>query len=808
MTVMRRIRRLLAWTVFIALALALVVAVSLRLLLGASLARTGGHARLAGLGEPVEIQRDAQGIPTIRAASLADAVRAQGFVHAQERCFQMDMGRRYAAGELAEVVGPRMLDTDRRMRALRFRDVAHRTYAGLPAAQRELIDAYTDGVNAGLADLGARPPEYFALGAPPRAWLPEDCVLTLLMMFDGLSVDKESELRTAVMREALPLELAAFLTPESTRFDVPLIGGDPAYAPAPVPGPDVVDLRKRTKTKEGSVAEPKALPMGSNNFAVSGARSAHGGAILANDMHLSIRVPGMWMRMQMEWKGADGAPRRCAGVTLPGSPCIVAGATDDLAWGFTNVTGDFHDYAIVEVDPANPTRRYAFGPGEHEPFGEVVETILVKGAEPVTLTLRTTRWGPVVRDDHKGRPLALVWTALRPEAINFDLFDIMSAATLEEGLDAAARWNGPPQNVLIADKGGRIGWTVSGYLPKRVGFDGRTPANWAAPGPSGDTPRWDGALSAEERPRVVDPANGTLYTANNRTAALSRSALYGSQWALPSRAARIAELLGAQEKLSERDLLAIQLDTRSAVHDFHRDLILEMVGESEPDARLRAARELVEGWSGLADVDQRAFPVLTTFRTRLHRRIFAPLVAPCGDVDARFAYSWFLAEEPARRLLESRPGHLLPPGDPDWRAVVQGALTEALDSLEERFPGKFIDGATTNGGFGVAWGEVNRARVAHPLSSGVRQLSRWLDMPRDPLPGHWSTVRVATPGFGASQRMVVSPGKPDSAILHIPVGQSGHPLSRHYADMQGAWLRGEATPMWAGAGVSSFTLRP
>jgi penicillin amidase len=754
-----------------------------------SLARAAGEVTVAGLSAPVTVERDALGIPVIRGAALEDVVRAQGFVHAQERYFQMDMTRRFAAGRLAEVGGPMLVSMDRRNRPLRLEQVAARVLEGLPARHRRLIDVYTAGVNAGLADLDAPPPEYVIMRASPEPWSSTDGILVLYAMFEALNFNAAMERRRAVMAETLPDGLHRFLTPESTRWDTPLVGGSDRYEPMPVPGPDVVDLRTASLPAApltGLVDVPP-LVAGSNNWAVAGDRTAHGGAIVANDPHLQITAPGIWFRCEMAWEGG-----RARGASLPGNPGVVIGATDALAWGFTNTMGDFQDLIVVETSAGDPgTYRTPDGP---EPFEEIVETIEVRGGAPIDLPLRVTRWGVVTETDAAGRPLVLDWTALHAEMVNTGLMDIMHAATLEEGVEIVRTWYGPSQNAVIADDRGRIAWVVSGYLPRRTGFDGTVPTSRAEAGVG-----WDGPQDERHRPMLVDPPEGILFTANNRTVDVAWARRLGGTWALGARAQRIAERLRAAETLSEDDLLGIQLDTRVEVFDFYRDLVMEASKGAVFEPPVAEARRVVAGWNGTADADQAGLRILHAYRRALHDAIITPLVAPCRARDARFGYHWFGSEETVRRVLEERPAHLLPPGADDWPAFLRTTLRRVALDLRERAPD---DGLT------APWGVDNTAMIQHPLASAAPAFAGMLSMPKDHLSGHSYAVRVALPAYGASLRMVASPGRLERGRFQIPAGQSGHPMSPHYRDSHAAWVDGRPTPFLAGPVVSKLVLTP
>lgn len=786
--------RATGWGLFILLAALLAGATAGGMLLRGSLPREQGAAAMTGLAGVVEVARDDRGVPIIRAQSgdFSDAAAAMGFVHAQERFFQMDLMRRRAAGELAELLGPAALPSDEEMRRFRFRSVAAGVLDRLPPRHRAWLEAYASGVNAGLADLSFPPPEHLVLRAAIAPWRAEDCVLAGLAMHHGLSFGARFELQYDALAHHAGEAVADFLMPETARFDSPLVG-EPGDSTGPRPVPLIPSTTGAVKKPSGNGAGDtrESAPAGSNNWAVSGSRTRDGRAILANDMHLRLSAPGTWFHAQVEWGG-----RRAVGLTLPGVPGVIAGSNGRVAWGYTNVTGDFEDWIAVEVDPADPAR-YRFGPGEadYETFGSVVEVIRVRGGTDKRLTFKTTRWGPVIAHDARGRPLVLKWPALDPVTVNFKILDMMMADTLEEAVEVARSWWGPPQNVAIASADGRCAWVVSGWIPKRRGFDGRRPVSWAEPGVG-----WDGPIDEADRPMLIDPPEGVVFSANARTLPVERARLIGWCWASGERAGRIAELLRAGGGFDERDMLRMQLDTRAAAFDPIRDALLDAVPPDDPDPLIRAARASVESWTGRADADPPegvGFRVLVRFREVLARRMLRLFWAPARAKDPNFSYWCFQDEEPLLRILEERPAWVLPSGFDDWPAFLRDTLWR---SLKRAGGGDYPPD--------YPWGHANAARIQHPFSLLVPAVGRFLDMPADALPGHLTTLRVQTPTFGASQRLVVSPGREEDGILHLPCGQSGHFLSRHYRDGHGAWTRGEPRPLLAGPPVSAFRLVP
>lgn len=809
MTSSRRIwRGLVLWGVLVAGALVLSTAGAGWMWLRASLPREQGELGLAGLSAAVTVERDARGVPRIVAETLEDAVRAQGFVHAQERFFQMDMARRAAAGELSAIVGGLTLDLDRESRVYRFRKVARESVGLLPEKHRALLEAYTAGVNAGLADLQARPPEYLALRATPEPWKPEDCILTVLTMFRFLNYTAQWEETPAVLEEALGAEVAAFLTPETTRWDVPMLVPDgaaekEAMRPSRIPGPELIDLRAMNAgaargrgSGVGAFAALRAAltadggVWGSNNWAVSAARSGTNAAYVANDMHLGLSVPTTWFRVQLEWGG-----RRAVGVSLPGAPGVVAGSTGELAWGFTNVEADVQDHVVVEVDPEDATR-YRTTQG-WEKFSDDLELLAVRGRpDAEELHVRGTVWGPIVGADHRSRPLALRWSALDADKLNLGVLDMLEARNVDEGVDVAQRMCIPAQNVVMADASGRIAWTIAGWLPERVGFDGKMPVSWAGAAEGKDTPRWAGPLPMQMRPKVIDPPSGLLWTANGRTVAMPHARAVSTTFSPSDRAHRITTLLTQGEKFEEGSLHAIALDTRAVPMDPWRDAFLGAIGDNA-DALLRKAREGVESWNGTADADQTGYRILRAFRREVSTHITDAVEDACADVRTGFQYRWPLSDEPIARLLETRAPNWLPRGDwADWPAFLRACARRAAERIEAA------------GGLERPWGEVNRLSVTHALVRGVPLLSDWLALPADPMSGSGETVRAQGRTFGASERFVVSPSRLSSALFSMPAGQSGHVLSRHYRDGHKDWAEGRAQPMLAGSPVRTLRLVP
>ncbi|OFW12290.1 MAG: hypothetical protein A3H29_12790 [Acidobacteria bacterium RIFCSPLOWO2_02_FULL_67_21] len=809
--------------VIVALLLALVAASAAgawwaRAQLRGSLAILDGQVRLAGLHAPVRVTRDALGIPTVRGGSRADVARATGFLHAQDRFFQMDLARRRAAGELAALVGARALPIDREIRRHRFRAVAARALPLMSTGDRALLDAYADGVNAGLRQMARPPFEYLLLRQTPAAWAPEDTLLVVLSMFVTLQDDDGSyEATLATMRELLPPAMFDFLAPAGSEWDAPVVGTP--FATPPVPGPEVYDLRARRRGKPRTPipesllpdftrvdaglapggSERDAMAIGSNSFAVAGGLTADGRALVANDMHLTIRVPNTWYRASLEWPdpSAPDGVYRITGVTLPGVPAIVAGSNGRVAWGFTNSYADWSDIVLLETDRSRPGEyRTAEGWRRFDRFEEVLDAA---GGDSERTSVDWTTWGPVMEPDFRGRPRAYRWVAHSPERLAVSIRPLETARTLEEAFDQANGVGAPGQNILVVDRSGRIGWSVYGSIPRRTGFDGRLPVPWAT-GSHG----WDGWLDPAEYPRVLDPPNGRLWTANARVVDGDMLAKLGDgSYEIGSRARIIRDRLLARDRFDARDLLAIQLDTSSAFLDRWRRLLLStLTAEAAGGVAARAAlKDVVDGgWSGTAAAESAAYRLVRGFRDAVFRRVISFVLAECYEADPSFDYTAVRRREaPIWQLAITQPAHLLDPAYETWDGLLLEAADEVIEQATRGAPGELRD---------RHWSEYNVTAYRHPLSASLPFIGRWLDMPRSELPGDLYTPRVHWGAIGASERMVVSPGKEAEGILHMPTGQSGHPLSPFYANSHEAWVRGEPTPFLPGPAAHTLTLHP
>ena len=869
----RRVRRILLILTGSVLGLTGLVCLAGLLALRGSLPRLDGELQLEGLDASVSVTRDALGVVDIQAQTRLDAALALGYLHTQDRFFQMDLQRRKAAGELAALLGPALLDSDRDTRRHRFRMRAEKVLAALGPGDRAILAAYTQGVNAGLDDLKTRPFEYLVLREKPRQWRPADTILTLDMMCLDLSLSvSETERNWATVCDQLPPALAKMLLPRGNRWEVPLENGTVEGIVLPTAeecdvrkwkysGLSYEEMREELRSFLSPEKEPTApsfpdghaaaaLPRtdqtspegilfdrhdtaGSNNWAVAGSLTGHGGALLANDMHLGLALPNIWYRARMSWK-EDGRTRFVVGATLPGAPVMVVGSNGHVAWGFTNSSGDWADLVILEGDQQDSLRYRT--PEGWERIQRVPEIIEVSGSSPDTLWVEETIWGPLWTKDTKGRSMALRWTAHDTEAVNLNLLRLESASSVDEVVAVAGSVGIPAQNLVCADSTGRIAWALAGRIPRRVGWDGRLPVSWAD-----GRCRWDGYLDPARQPRLVDPPEGRLWTANNRVTAGQDLALIGDGgYALGARARQIRDDLRALERPREEDMLQVQLDDRALFLEEWRDFVVEVlerelqspnnassVQGAQGSPRYHFLHVVRDEWSGHADVESVSYLLVRNFAFECVDGIYDFLTAACKQADPRFKTGWLpYLHAVSWKILHQRPAHLLPPWCESWDDFVLQAVDRVMAGVGAEFAGSTpgdktsVSGGRDTSKMGASraagsrslssytWGSFNRVDIVHPFVHVFPWLRRWLAAPRDPLPGDSFMPRVQHRRHGASERMVVSPGHEERGIFHMPGGQSGHPLSPFFLAGHEAWVEGNATSLLPGTAKHRLELVP
>jgi penicillin amidase len=771
-----------------------------------SLPPLDGERAVAGLWAPVKIERDAAGVPTLTGTTRIDVARATGYLHAQDRFFQMDLLRRRGAGELAELFGSVAVELDRGARLHGFRRTAAQVVASAEPAERAVLQAYTAGVNAGLASLGNVPWEYLVLRATPQPWREEDSLLCAYAMWFDLQDSQGSfELNRDALRSALGTTAMDFLAPRGNSWDAALDGS--TFAPAP---PPTLHFEAAPPAAAGFAAlEPAGKQVvGSNAFALSGAHTATGAALVANDMHLNLGVPHVWYRAVFQWTDATG-PRRVVGVTLPGMPFMVVGSNGRVAWGFTDAYVDTAD--VITIATENTANSFYQTPDGWKEIEDRKEEIRVKGEKPVRFTARWTRWGPFIDGPKDGHGLVLRWSAHDAESTNLHFLDMETARTTAEGVAIAHRASFPNENIIIGDAAGDIAWTILGRVPRRVGFDGRLPVSWGY----GDR-RWDGYLQPEEipvittkpegRPAATLAHDGVLWTGNNRAVGGAAYATLGdSGYDDGARGGQIRDdlrtLVASGRKAVPADLLAIQLDDRAVFLDRWQKFLLEVLDEKavgQNPARA-ALRDAVRTWSGHAGIDSVAYRVVRAFRLHVANRAFSPFAEQARQEYPAFNWRSLRYEDALWLLVHERPAKLLSPTQPSWDALLLAAADDVTADVAK-------DGGSLAH---FTWGARNTLAMQHPFSRFLpKSVARLLDMPAVQLPGDSDMPRVLNPRFGQSERLVVSPGHEDEAIFEMPGGQSGHPLSPFYRAGHEAWVTGAASPLLPGPAQHTLTLKP
>ena len=725
---------------------------------------------LSDVSQSVEISRDAQGYASIKGQNRNDVAYALGFVHAQERFFQMDLLRRNASGELSELFGEMALELDKKRRVHRFRTKAERGFAALPAEQKLLLQRYTAGVNAGLAELGWPPFEYGLLAQTPRNWVEADSFLALYSMYlDLQGSEGKDELAMGLMQQKLPADWYDFLFQHSPDWQAAMDDSKVSLTPMPKSSYPAVLAGQKTACADCTLHD--STDIGSNNFAVSGKRTADGRAILADDMHLGIRVPGTWFKAQLKWM-ENGEAFEVAGVSLPGTPAIVAGSNGHIAWGFTNSTADWSDVIALKLDEKG--EKYQTADGWQE-FSYQNEVIKVKGQPDELVLQKETIWGPVLTPPFQN--YAYRWVAHDTQGANFNLLTLEKSKGVKETLKLAASAGVPAQNLLVADKDGAIGWTLIGALPDRKVQQMDTPQDW-----SNGQNSWNGYLTQSAYPQIYQPQSGQLWTANSRMIGGKDLQLIGNGgYDLGARGQQIRDALTATAQHNEQSLHAIQLDHRALMLARWQQLLLDTVLTKDfvAEHNLQSYLDYVMKDASHASIGSVGYSLVRAFRTTTLELIFAPLTAMLEQNKLSGRDLKFSLETAGWQMIQQQRTDTLPADFSSWRTLLQQAVLQSKQKLETNY------GSLA----GASWGNINQSAIAHPLAAAVPFFGDWLNMPAMPMNGDSHMPRVQNKVHGQSERMVVSPGKEAEGILVIPAGQSGHPLSPFYDADHDFWLK-------------------
>ncbi|MDH3320735.1 MAG: penicillin acylase family protein [Betaproteobacteria bacterium] len=775
---------------FAALVLIVIAAAGGYFHLRQSLPQEEGEVRLAGLAKPVEVLRDGYGVPHIAAHSLDDAMYALGFVHAQDRLWQMEINRRTAAGRLAEILGESALESDRLLRTLGIRRAAEANFKQLGAETRGLLESYAAGVNAFLGSRPVLPIEFWMTGVNPEPWTPADSLSWVKMMAWDLGGNWRSEL--------LRLRLSKTLSNARINELLP-----------PYPGethPAIPELQKfySSLQREGvkgdrphfshlQMRKMRSVPIyaGSNNWVVSGAKSATGKPLLANDPHLGLTAPPVWYFAHLTAPGIE-----VIGATLPGVPAVVLGHNAHIAWGATNTGPDVQDLYLERLDGAG---NYLTPEGSR-PFTLIDEVIKVKRAADVRLQVRVTRHGPVISDVSRsaleaaprGHVIAFQWTALREDDLTLQsALKMVRARDWPEFLAATRDYHSPQQNFVYADTEGNIGFVAPGRVPlRKPGNDlrGMAPApGWLA------TYDWAGFIPFAELPHAYNPASGQVVTANQRITPTGYPHLISSDWQPPYRADRITELLRALPNHSIGSFARIQGDVVSLPV---RELLPRLLAVKPASEEAGRALQLLAGWDASMAADRAEPLILWAWWREFSRAIYA------DEMGEAFRGNWLTRAQFLTAVLENRNGEARWCDNVRTRpiescdTVLATALDAALADLRQRY------------GSDMAmwrWGAAHVARQAHRPFGRVPWLARWFDI-IVPSPGDPYTVNVgrnrmedeARPfanTHAASLRAIYDLSDLDNSLYIHSGGQSGNLFSANYKAFTEAWARGEYIPM-------------
>lgn len=744
----------------------------------AALPQLDGTIETSTLQSPVTVSRDAHGVPSINAASMEDLFFAQGYVTAQDRLWQMDSFRRYAAGELAAGFGSAFVEQDRHQRLLGLEYVARKAAADLTPRDRSYFEAYARGVNAYINDhhyslpLEFRVARYF-----PRAWTVEDSFLVGTMMAEMLTHgDYPRELREEKVLANAGAEIAADLFPTTSGRDLPpqLMARSDQFDVAPSAPNEEATVRRDLQSEIAALLgitpksfELERLAPGSNNWVLSGAHTQSGKPLLSNDMHLNHHIPNIWYEAHLCSGDFD-----VAGVSLPGMPAIVVGHNRRIAWGFTNVMPDVQD---LYVEQFNDKGEYLTPNGWQKP--EIRhEVIRVKRGKDVSMDVVVTRHGPIITPILKGetRQIALRWTIYEPKTMSYPLFDVNAASNWQEFRDAFSRFGIPGQNVVYADVDGHIGYQATGVYPVRNG-NGVLPVSGAD-----DVHEWTGHVPFEQLPSVYDPPTGILATANGRITPDGYPYVLSNEWGGPYRTERIYRVLRNEKKFAPADMLVLQTDVQSELDRFIAERIVYAV-DRNPKAteRVRQAADMLRQFDGRMDKDSATAAIARVARLKLRKRL---LEGKLGTLAEKYE-SWM---EPVwlENVVLFQPLRWLPANVSDWNALLTAALQDAVsDSRAPKDLSKW------------KYGDTFPIEVQHPIFARIPVLNRLSSTGALPQSGDGDTVKQVGRAFGPSERFTADLSNLDGSTLNIVNGQSGNLLSPYFNDQWTAWYRGTTFPL-------------
>jgi len=741
-----------------------------------SLPQVDGTLHVASLSHPVTVQRDAHGVPHIAAANMDDLIVAQGYVTAQDRLWQLDMLRRFASGNLAEILGPRAVEHDRAQRILEIGHAADAALAAMDPADRHDLEDYARGVNAYIAETQDHlPAEFRLLHYRPAPWTPRDSVLVALNLVQTLSLDFPTKLTREKIEARLhsPI-LIDDLYPVGSWRDHPPVSTTPDItAPQVVPQipldpsqtsvrPSVEDLLRLQRLLPSiRVPDCDDCAPGSNNWVVSGAHSITGKPLLSNDMHLDHTIPDTWYEAQLAAGNFN-----VAGLTLPGVPFVIAGHNSSIAWGFTLMYADLQDVYVEQTDG----NAYKTAQG-WQPFQRDHEVIHVRGGRDVTLDVLRTDHGPVITPllPHEKRTLALRWTLYDPATVTLPFYQLDSAQNWDQFRAALANFGGAPENVVYADTEGDIGYQATGKIPMRPhGLTGVpiTDANH----------EWQGYISFDQLPSVYNPPGGILATANSRVTPDGYANPVTLDWGPPYRNERIWKVLASKPRLSAADMLALQNDVYSTLdQELAQRFTYAIDHAAHPNHRLREAADLMRTWDGDVTIPSVGATIVDATRDALWPMILKPRLGDDWKL-YRWASSSFVQEQ----IVTGQSRRWLPPKYSNWNEFLAAAVESGMSALHAPMDLNHWQ-----------YGKAHPVEVEHPLYGGIPWMRGWTGTGVQPQSGDGTTVKQVSRSFGPSERLTVDLSDLDKSTLNLVIGQSGDPLSPNYIDQWPYWYAGK-----------------
>lgn len=776
-----------------------------------ALPQLDGSIVVRGLSSPVKILRDAHGVPAIEAANLEDLFFAQGYVTAQDRLWQMDVMRRFGAGELSEILGPDLLKVDREQRILGLRAAAKKSLAMATPRDRSYLDAYANGVNAFINQgTGSLPIEFRILRYRPKPWQAEDSIVIANQMVKDLNfyTFKDTMNREKILAKLGP-ELTSDLYVNRSWHDRPPtvirenIGDQNNQGDSDdEDDEDEDDAPDNSVTQAGSPLAiwaqrtPEAVN-GSNNWVVSGAHTVTGKPLLSNDMHLGHQMPNLWYEAHLKAAGLD-----VAGVTLPGMPFVIVGHNQRIAWGFTNVGPTVADAYIENFNPQGLYQTpQGWLPPEHRE-----EIIHVKGKPDVTVDVRITRHGPIISELIPGetRQVALRWTLY--DGLHMLFFDVDTAQNWSDFCRAFALLDAPGQNVVYADVDGNIGYHATGHVPIRATGDGSLPVSGAD-----DAHEWTGYIPFDELPNIYNPVSGVIGTANGRITPDGYPYSISASWEAPWRTERIYHTLESGRKFSSSDMLALQNDVHSENDLLAAEQFVYAVDHaSKPSARARQAADLMRNWDGRMLATAAAPTIAVRAQEQLTRLLLEPRLGSAPEDSEQQtstlswkSYNWQMRSVWLQNVMQHQPKRWLPEKYPNYDELLTAAVEATVNSTEA--PKDLT---------AWRWGSVNAVDIEHPVLGKIPLLRKWTAPGVNQQSGSGYTVKAVTRHHGPSERFTANLADLDQSTLNTVTGQGGNFLSPFYMDQWKAWYEGSTfmlpfTPQAVQtSAVHNLTLQP